>query len=231
MNYIGYPERAYGSFLFSTEKKVHHLQELALCTLVVMNTGKVFVHAAENLVIDTQEPVLAHLWFEHILYTTEPPSEQLLLSNDTAIHKKLQDIKEKYQPQYPLVGVAYDERMESFFEAFHPEWSKLPLTEDAINGYVLQYQLARTKNEKTEEPELFFSDPTHAYTINTNELLQIAVGMALTIKKNDFVFPTQIESVEFNIKPHKKQRQDISLRHLHKKEKDTQSLSIYCLIS
>ncbi len=221
MEYIGLPERGYGGFIFSTEKKFHHLQELAIASIIVMTTGRVYINVANNIILETQELLIPHLWFDYLLYTASAPDESLLLSNDTAIQKELNELKAHGSIRFPLVTVGYSDSMEQFYETFHPEWVKLPCSEDNINGYVLKYRLARTKTEGQERAELLFSDPTQAYTINTNELLQVAIGIALTVKERDTVFPAELRSVALDCGD-----KDTPL----KKEKEQYKGSIYCAI-
>ncbi len=195
MEYIGIPDRGYGGFIFSTEKKAHHLQELALASIIVMTTGRVYINAVNNILLETQELLIPHLWFDYLLYTASAPDESLLTSDDTTIQQELTGLKKHGAIRFPLVTVGYDDRMEKFYETFHPEWLKLPCSDDNINGYVLKYRLARTKTENQERADLLFSNPTQAYTINTNELLQLAIGIALTVKEQDTIFPAELRSI------------------------------------
>lgn len=208
MNYIGKPLYAHGAFIFSLEKHAHDLQELALVSLVTMTTGQTYVHVSSNILLETQELTIPHLWFEHMLYTTNPPEEHLLVADGLGVQESITIAKKINQQLYPLVSVAYDDRMKNFYGTFHPEWVALPCSENNINGYVLKYRKARTKMDGIANAELLFSEPSQAYQINTNELLQIAIGMALALKDTTVNYELDLQATEFKCDVHHKRHDD-----------------------
>lgn len=193
MDFLGKPIRAYGAFIFSRSDNIQHIQELALASLVWMSTGKLFIHHTKNYVLDSHDPILAYLWFEYLLYTTDSPVSLSL--HQVRIQNHIKRFKEKEESiRYPLVSVGYESSLEYFYSAIKPEWTPLPHTQENINGYVLKYRTARTKLHKSDKPELYLSDPAQLHMITTNELLQCAIGMALTLKEQDKTSDSKIKA-------------------------------------